>query len=121
MSHIEFSNGSSAIRVASFFLLIISVVLFLIVGQRVAAAAWQWYMFYGYPTPGVVSLSLRTGVLFSFVSVIFAALSVFNYILGKRFQEGVGCFISKCASLVFLLGLIVYWSLAMSPLNQWAP
>ena len=56
-------NDRVHLQAASLILLGSSSVVGVLVAERVSAALWQWYMFYGY-TAGYVTLSLRTAFYF---------------------------------------------------------
>ena len=115
------ARGRQGVRVLSAALFLGSVVCAFMVGERGASALWQWYKFIGYPTPGVVTLSLNTGLWFSASAVTLLLLAVLALRASRRRSDDVGAFLSKSAIFLYVGGLLLYWLIALSPLNLWRP
>ena len=56
---------NKAIAIASLATLAAALALSVPVVERLVAANWQWYKFAGYSNDGHITLSLKTGLLFS--------------------------------------------------------
>lgn len=111
--------GDASLQLISVLLLLASSLAFLLVAERAVAALWQWYMFYGYPTKGIITLSLRTAATFT---VTMAALLVslqFVTRVSKRRAEAPGYRLAKLATLISAVAFALYWLVALSPLNEW--
>ena len=111
--------GDATLRLVSVLLLFASSLAFLLVAERAVAALWQWYMFYGYPTKGIITLSLRTAATFT---VTMAALLVSSQLVtrvSKRRSEAPGYRLAKLATLISAGAFALYWLVALSPLNEW--
>lgn len=111
--------GDATLRLVSVLLLLASSLAFLLVAERAVAALWQWYMFQGCPTNGIITLSLRTAVIFT---VTMAALLVslqFVTRVSKHRSETPGYRLAKFATLISTGAFALYWLVALSPLNEW--
>ena len=87
--------------------------------ERLTAAAWQWYKFAGYPSAGVITLSLETGQLFSvLLAVTFGLALWFNWLASRRAESSAKLW-SFCAMCVAAAVLLAYWTLGASSLNVW--
>lgn len=105
---------------AAIVLLALSFVSLLVVGERAIAALWQWYKFYGYETPGVITLSKQTGVLFA-VFMVVLALACFTVKRAGERSDARAEKLSRMALVLVCVGIVLYCGLAFSPLNVWRP
>lgn len=108
------------LKVSASLLLVFSVVSLLAVSERVIAAIWQWYKFFGYETAGVITLSKRTGAGF----VIASMAAILACVIVKRLSERkalIGVRLSKWALFISCASLAMYCAIALSPLNAWRP
>lgn len=113
--------GPRSTRTLSFLLLLGSLAALLLVGERTIAALWQWYKFYGYSTPGIITLSLRMGLLFTTAAAALCFVALVIVRSRKSQAEDVGASIPKAAALLYGTSIVLYWLIALSPLNQWRP
>lgn len=112
------SNGG--LFAAAIMLLILALISLLMVGERAIAALWQWYKFYGYETPGVITLSKQTGVFFAVGMVVLALACFAVKRAGERSDVRVAK-LSRMALALVCVGTVLYCGLAFSPLNVWRP
>jgi len=112
---------SLIVRVLSALFFLGSVASLVLVGERVVAALWQWYKFYGYSTLGVITLSKDTALTFTLLVGAAVVISYSTALASKRLSETIGFLLSKFASLLYLASLCLFWLVAVSPLNQWRP
>lgn len=111
--------GDATLRLVSVLLLLASSLAFLLVAERAVAALWQWYMFHGYPTKGIITLSLRTAATFTATMAALLASSQFVTRVSKRRSEVPGYRLGKFATLISAGAFALYWLVALSPLNEW--
>ena len=107
------------LTIASLVALVAALALSIPVFERVIAAAWQWYKFAGYSDNGHITLSLRTGLLFSgLLAVTFGASLLLNRLARHRSARHAAAW-SLWAMLVVLAVTAAYWLLGVSGLNAW--
>ncbi len=111
--------GDATLRLASVVLLLASSLAFLLVAERAVAALWQWYKFYGYPTKGIITLSLRTAATFTVTVTALLVSAQFVTRVSKRRSEAPGYRLGKFATLITAGAFALYWLVALSPLNEW--
>ena len=115
----QIRESSKAITVGSLATLLVALALSVPLLERLAAAAWQWYKFAGYSSAGHISLSLKTGQIFSaLLAATFWLALWFNRIARRRAarRAKLWSFCAMCIAAVVLLG---YWLLGASNLNVW--
>jgi hypothetical protein len=89
--------------------------------ERITAATWQWYKFFGYSNDGHIGLSLRAGSLFTgILAVTFGLALWFNRIAKRRTASRAQTW-SLLAMVVVAAAALAYWLLGMSGLNVWRP
>lgn len=111
--------GDATLRLVSVLLLFASSLAFLLVAERAVAALWQWYMFQGYPTNGIITLSLRTAATFTVTMATLLVSSQFVTRVSKRRSEAPGYRLARFATLISAGAFALYWLVALSPLNEW--
>ncbi len=94
--------------------------------ERLYAALWQMYMFYGYADAdaefdAVITLSLKTGLIYSVFLAVNFIISFVCYKKAKFFGASSTTTFSKLAMYFTLSVGIVYWLLGISILNNWRP
>ncbi len=87
--------------------------------ERLTAAAWQWYKFAGYPSAGHITLSLKTGQVFSALLAATFGLALWFNRLARRRAAPRAKLWSFCAMCVAAAVLLAYWLLGASSLNVW--
>ncbi len=112
-------ESSNAITAASLAALVAALTLLVPVAERLVAAIWQWYKFYGYSNDGHITLSFKTGVLFSAVVAAIFSLSLWFNQLAKRQNAICAKYISFLAMCIAAAAIAAYWLLGMSSLNVW--
>ncbi len=113
--------SDAKLKFLGFLLFLFSIASLLMVLERVISAFWQLYMFYGYETMGVITLSFRTGIVF-FVSnsiLIFSSHKVAQ--LSSQRGEMFMIKLARWAFFISCVSVTTYIALAMSPLNVWRP
>lgn len=109
------------LRLMAFLLLAVAMVSFLAVAERVFAALWQWYKFFGYEVAGVITLSKRAGGGF----VVASALVILACAVVRKASDArmalTSARLSKWALLISCTSLALYCLIALSPLNAWRP
>lgn len=113
-------NDRVHLQAASLILLGSSSVVGVLVAERVSAALWQWYMFYGY-TAGYVTLSLRTAFYFLLGTAVLLAAAFL--IRRHALRRGYTLAARSASASASILGIsvFVFLALAFSPLNAWRP
>ncbi len=99
--------------------LLLSMALAAFLGERVLAAAWQWFKFAGYSNDGHISLSYSTGLAYS---AALAAIFIVSLALSHVARAGSihrAKRISGFSAVIAALSGVTYWLLALSPLNSW--
>ena len=87
--------------------------------ERLIAAVWQWYKFAGYFDTGYITLSLKTGLLFSgLLATTFGFALCVNRIAVGRSAHRAAVW-SRWAMYVAVGVAATYWLLGWSPLNSW--
>lgn len=109
------------LRPISMLLLLSSLLAFLLVAERAAAALWQWYMFYGYETKGVITLSLQTAAIFTVSMAVLLIGSLAILRIARRQSDERAYRLAKSAMIISASGCALYWIVALSPLNAWRP
>jgi uncharacterized membrane protein len=115
------SRPERTLLVAASVSLLAALALALPVAERVAAAAWQWFKFYGYSNNGQVNLSFSTGLEFTGAAVVTFGLAWVLNRLAKRKSAVPAELASRAAIGVCAAALGSYWILGMSSLNAWRP
>jgi hypothetical protein len=110
-----------AILAASITLFLFSLLLFLLVSERAIAALWQWYKFYGYETPGVITMSRSTGLIYSLACSASFILSVLCNRVSVTSKTLRSARVSMISLVISGFSLAVYALLATSSLNVWRP
>jgi hypothetical protein len=113
------SRKDKVLKIASLATLTSALVLLALVIERLMAAAWQWYKFSGYSNDGHISLSLRTGLVFSCVLVVVFAGAVCLHRLAKRCSATHAVAYSRWAIYIVMVVIFSYWLLGMSSFNVW--
>ncbi|MGY1459867.1 hypothetical protein ACW5F0_14680 [Luteimonas sp. A534] len=112
-------QSQKALSIASVAVLATAFALSVPVVERLIAAIWQGYKFAGYSDAGFITLSLRTGLLFSgLLAATFGSALWFNR-LAKRRGASRARSMSSLAMWVAAAVLATYWLLGMSGLNAW--
>ncbi|MBJ7575456.1 hypothetical protein [Luteimonas sp. MC1828] len=110
---------NKALSIASVAALVAAVALSVPVAERLIAAIWQWYKFAGYSDAGYITLSLRTGLLFSGLLAATLGSALWFNRLAKRRAAPFAKSMSSLAVWVAAAVLATYWLLGMSGLNAW--
>lgn len=113
------SNFRKALSIASLATLVAALMLSAPIAERFIAAIWQWHKFAGYSNDGHVSLSLKTGLLFSgLLAVTFGFALWFNrlakHCVAPRARNW--SFLAMCVAATVV---VAYWLLGVSGLNVW--
>ena len=112
-------QSTKAITVGSFATFIAALALSVPLLERLTAAAWQWYKFAGYSSAGHITLSLKTGQVFSaLLAATFGLALWFNRLASHRVASRAKLW-SFCAMAVAAAVLLAYWLLGASGLNVW--
>ena len=101
------------------FVLVVATISLLLVLERTTSALWQWYMFVGYNTAGVITLSERTAWVYTSLSLVLIMLCVIVGKAAKAQQLKFSVKLSNCATVFSIASLVLYWAIALSPLNMW--
>ena len=109
------------LRVASFSLFVLSMTSLLAVAERVVSAVWQKYMFFGYETVGVITLSIQTGIVFISASLILIGASLWAKKSSEARNATTCARLSTWALLTSCVSVMIYCAVALSPLNSWRP
>ena len=112
-------ESNKAIVAASLATLAAALALSVPVVERLVAAIWQWYKFAGYSNDGHITLSLKTGLLFSaLLAATYGFALWFNQLAKRRaaFRAKNWSFLAMC---IAVAALAAYWLLGMSSLNAW--
>lgn len=114
------SRGSEiALRTASFGAFAFALALSVPLVERLAAATWQSYKFVGYADSGYISLSLKTGLLFSgLLAALFACAFMLNRAARRCSSDASYRWSSRAMFLVSAIA-VSYWMLGISSLNAW--
>jgi hypothetical protein len=112
-------ESNKALGIASLAVLVAALALAVPVVERIFAAIWQWYKFAGYSDAGYITLSLKTGLLFSgLLAATFGSALWFNQLAKRRAAPRARNF-SFLAMWIAVAVLAAYWLLGMSGLNVW--
>jgi len=112
-------ESNKALRLASGAALAAAFALSVPIVERLIAAFLQWYKFAGYSDAGYITLSLKTGFLFTgLLAATFGSALWFNR-LAKRRTAPRAKGLSSLAMWVSAVVLVTYWLLGMSGLNVW--
>lgn len=103
---------------AAIVLLLLALTSLLMVGERAVAAVWQWYKFYGYETPGVITLGKQTGILFA-VCMAGLALGCLAVRRAGARSDARAVKLSRITLVLVCVSIALYCGLAFSPLNVW--
>ena len=114
-------SPSILLWVMSCFLLILSVVSLLMVVERVVSSLWQKYLFFGYETEGVITLSRKTGGMFLAFSLLFIIASIFSKKTCRIKGDSKCEKLSTWALLISCASVMIYGVVALSSLNAWRP
>jgi hypothetical protein len=110
-----------SLLVTSLAALAAAVALSIPVAERLLGAVWQWYKFAGHGDDGHITLSLRTGLVFTaLLAATFCSALGVNRIARHR-QATYAAAWSYRAMSVATLATAAYWLLGMSSLNVWRP
>ena len=112
-------ESSKAITVGSVATLLAALALSVPLLERLTAAAWQWYKFAGYPSAGHITLSLKTGQVFSALLAAKFGLALWFNRLARRRAASRAKLWSFWAMCVAAAVLLAYWLLGASSLNVW--
>ena len=113
-------NDRISLQAASLILLAIASVFAALVAERVVAALWQWYKFYGYSV-GYATLSARTAFYFLLCAAGLLAAAFLIRLQALRFGITFAARSASASSNILGLSVFVYLALAFSPLNVWRP
>lgn len=113
--------STASLWVISHILLILSTVSLIMVAERAVSAVWQKYLFFGYETMGVITLSRRTGAIFLVSSLMLMMACALSKKISDVKAEPRCSKASKWAFLTSCLSVIIYLAIACSPLNAWRP
>jgi len=97
-----------------------SLLALLAVAERLLAAAWQWYKFSGYETPGVITLSSRTAWLFAGLMGVLILVALVIRRLEAR-SSGRASTIARLSFWISAMAIALFVVLAFSGLNHWRP
>ncbi|GAB2498671.1 hypothetical protein GCM10027084_09760 [Pseudoxanthomonas sangjuensis] len=112
-------ESNKALNIASLAALIAALALSTPLAERFIAAIWQWYKFSGYSGAGHITLSLKTGLLFSgLLAATFGSALWFNQLAKHRTATRARS-LSFLAMWISVTVLAAYWLLGMSNLNVW--
>jgi len=112
-------ESNKAITGASLATLVAALALSTPVLDRLVDAAWQWYKFAGYSGAGHITLSLKTGQLFTaLLAVTFGSALWFNRLATRRAASLANRW-SFWAMCIAVAAFVAYWMLGMSTLNVW--
>ena len=115
----QIRESNKALSIASVAVLAAALALSVPVVERLIAAIWQWYKFAGYSDAGYITLSLKTGLIFSgLLAATFGSALWFNQ-LAKRRAAPRARSLSFLAMWIAAVVLAAYWLLGMSGLNVW--
>ena len=107
------------LRVSSGLALFFSVCSLMMVASRALDALWQLYMFSGYDTPGVITLSARTGRQFFYFSLLLIASSMILEAVSAMRQLKIEARLARYGWSVATISLGLYGVIAFRPLNDW--
>lgn len=107
------------LRWISVLLLIGSLLAFLLVSERAVSALWQLYIFHGYETKGVITLSLKNAVVFAVSMMVLLIGSLVVMRISERRSGADGKKLAKFSAIIAASGFALYWLIALSPLNEW--
>jgi hypothetical protein len=116
--HVQFSK--IVVWVAAIMLLATALYQNYLVAHRVTGALWQWYKFKDYGRGGHITLSRGTSLWFYILSAslfLCSAALAYSYRKGNRPLRRV----LTSSSLLFALGLLIYFLLASGHLSVWRP
>ncbi len=115
----DMRETNRSLNIAALAALVAAVALSAPVVERLIAAAWQWYKFAGYSHDGHISLSLRTGLIFSgLLAVTFFVSVLLNSLANRRSATRAMAWSRWAMYLVLVVGAL-YWLLGVSGLNAW--
>lgn len=106
---------------AAWLVLAASAILMFLVLERAASAAWQWYKFSGYESPGIITLSVSAAWVFAVIAGALAAMGCLVYCLGVRSGALSAIRVAKGSIYLLLTAVALYIAVAFSPLNHWRP
>lgn len=112
-------ESNTTITVASLATLVAALALSVPVIERFIDAIWQWYKFAGYSNAGHITLSLKTGLLFSaLLATTFGSALWFNQLAKRRaaLRARLWSFLAMCIAAAVAAA---YWLLGVSSLNVW--
>ena len=114
-------RSPKALTAASLACLAAAVVLCALFLERLGAAAWQGYKFAGYSDDGHITLSLKTGWIFTAaLSAVFLLAHLLNRAANRPNSHTRPAW-SRSAMYITAAVIIGYWALGMSHLNVWRP
>ncbi len=108
-----------SLNIATLAVLVAAVALSAPVVERLVAAAWQWYKFAGYSNDGQISLSLRSGLIFSGLLAVTFGVSLLLNRLANRCSATRAVAWSRWAMYLVVVVGGSYWLLGVSGLNAW--
>ena len=112
-------ESDKALSAASLTKLAVALALSVPVVERLIAAIWQWYKFAGYSNDGHITLSLKTGLLFSGLLAVTFGLALWFNQLAKRRAASRAKSWSFLAMCIAAAVVAAYWLLGVSSLNVW--
>ena len=114
-------RSRKALTAASLASLLAAVVLSLPLLDRFGAVAWQWYKLGGYSNDGYISLSLKTGWIFTSALCAVFLLALLLNRAAKRHDLARPSAWSRSAMYLVAAVMISYWGLGLSSVNVWRP
>lgn len=112
---------NKAISIASLTILLVSFGLSVPIVERLVEAIWQWYKFAGYSNDGHITLSIKTGLLFSIMLAATFGFALWFNLVAKRRNAFRAKSLSFLAMCIAVTDFAVYWLLGLSDLNVWRP
>ena len=104
----------------SLLFLFVAASFFYFVAERAISAVWQWYKFMGHGR-GVITLSKSTGLMYVATVSFLMISSYYLHRFSVLWKVDAAIKLSRYAMIVYGLGLILYFLVSLSPLNQWRP
>ena len=114
-------SGQLVITPGSWLCLLMSILAVGLLLHRLADALWQGYKFQGTEGPGYITLSHSTAVLGTACLALVAVTSAALWLAARARSARPAAVRSLFAACLAFGCIAAYWSLGISPLNEWCP